>query len=79
MIYCIPIFFLLIYDLTGTSPMSYVLEETLTQVLPELVFTDIPVNVLSEKYGFSGDNYFIRCSRKRYGKSPLQYRPERRN
>lgn len=69
----------IIYDLTGTSPMSYVLEERLTQVLPELVFTDIPVNVLAEKYGFSGDNYFIRCSRKRYGKSPLQYRLERRN
>ena len=27
----------IIYDLTGTSPMSYVLEERLTQVLPELV------------------------------------------
>ena len=30
------------------------------------------------KYGFSGENYYIRAFRKRFGKSPLQYRLEGR-
>jgi len=64
----------IIKDITGLPPMAYVLEERLTQVLPDLLFTALPISELAEKYGFTDDNYFIRKFRQRYGKTPLQYR-----
>lgn len=54
--------------------MAYVLEERLTQVLPDLLFTQVPISDLVEKYGFMDDNCFIRVFKKRHGKTPLQYR-----
>lgn len=64
----------IVRKLTGMPPMAYVLEERLTQVLPDLLFTKVPINILSERYGFSDMNYFIRAFKKKYGKPPLQYR-----
>jgi AraC family transcriptional regulator len=60
--------------LTGLSPMQYVLEERLNQSRPDLLFTDIPISEISLKYGFLDDNYYIRAFKKRFGKTPLQYR-----
>lgn len=60
--------------LTGMSPMQYVLEERLNQSRPDLLFTRVPIGELSEKYGFSSVNYYIRAFKKRFGVSPLKYR-----
>ena len=65
-----------IKELTGMSPIQYILEERLNQSRPDLLFTKIPINELAEKYGFSDANYYIRAFKKRFGKSPLQYRTE---
>lgn len=64
--------------LTGMAPMQYVLEERLNQSRPDLLFTWIPVQEIAEKHGFSDPNYYIRAFKKRFGKSPLQYRTEGR-
>lgn len=67
-----------IKDLTGMSPMAYVLEERLRQVQVDVLFTYVPITELAEKYGFDDVNYFVRAFKKRYGKAPLQYRNEGR-
>lgn len=67
-----------IKELTGLTPARYVLEERLNQSRPELLFTGLPIEEIALKYGFSGENYYIRAFKKRFGKSPLQYRIEGR-
>ncbi len=69
----------LVKDFTGLPPMAYVLEERLTQVLPDLLFTYVPIQDLAKKYGFRDHNYFIRVFKRRYGKTPLQYRIDGRS
>ncbi len=64
----------LMKDLTGLSPMQYVLEERLSQSHPDLLFTSIPISEIAEKYGFDDTNYYIRAFKKRFGITPLQYR-----
>ncbi len=62
--------------LTGLTPAQYVLEERLNQSRPDLLFTGISIEEIALKYGFSGENYYIRAFRKRFNKTPLQYRIE---
>lgn len=69
----------IVREYTGLSTMAYVLEERLTQVLPDLLFTFVPIQDLAKKYGFRDHNYFIRVFKKRYGKTPLQYRIDGRS
>ncbi|MBE6557620.1 MAG: helix-turn-helix transcriptional regulator [Ruminococcaceae bacterium] len=59
---------------TGMAPMEYVMEERLNQSCPDLLFTALPIGDVALKYGFSGANYYIRAFKRRFGKSPLQYR-----
>ena len=67
-----------IKELTGMTPALYILEERLNQSRPDLLFTGLSIEEVARKYGFSGENYYIRAFRKRFGKSPLQYRMEGR-
>ena len=64
----------LMKELTGLSPMQYVLEERLSQSHPDLLFTSIPISEIAEKYGFDDPNYYIRAFKKRFGVTPLNYR-----
>ena len=66
----------LIKEKTGLPPMKFVLETRLVQSCPVLLFTNLPINEIAEKYGFSDANYYIRSFKKRYGKTPLQYRKQ---
>ncbi|MBQ7923404.1 MAG: helix-turn-helix transcriptional regulator [Clostridia bacterium] len=65
-----------IKKLTGMTPSRYILEERLQQSRTDLLFTYIPITEVAEKFGFTDGNYYIRAFRKRFGKSPLQYRKE---
>ncbi len=65
-----------IKDLRGMSPMQYVLEERLNQSRPDLLFTNVPIAEVAEQYGFTDVNYYIRAFRKRFGRTPNQYRAE---
>ncbi len=66
----------LIKEKTGLPPMKYVLEVRLNQSRPDLLFTQLPINEIASKYGFSDSNYYIRVFKKRFGKSPLQFRKD---
>lgn len=66
----------LIKEKTGLPPMKYVMEVRLNQSRPDLLFTRVPINEIASKYGFSDANYYIRSFKKRFGKSPLQFRKE---
>ncbi len=63
-------------SLTGLTPAQYVLETRLNLSCPDLLFTSVPIQIVAEKYGFSDPNYYIRAFKKRFGKSPLQYRKD---
>ncbi len=63
-------------ELTGMTPMQFVLEERLNLSRPDLLFTHISINEIAEKYGFSDANYYIRQFKKRYGKTPGDYRSD---
>ncbi len=65
-----------IKNMTGMSPMQYVLEERLNQSRPDLLFTNVPINEVAQRYGFTDVNYYIRAFRKRFGCTPGQYRAE---
>ena len=66
----------LIKGKTGMPPMKFILETRLTQSCPVLLFTEISVSEISEMYGFSDANYYIRSFKKRFGKTPMQYRKD---
>ena len=68
-----------IKELTGLTPAQYILEERLNQSCPDLLFTGLSIEEVALKYGFSERNYYIRAFRKRFGRSPLQYRIEGRS
>ena len=63
-------------SLTGMTPAQYVLETRLNLSSPDLLFTSLPIQSVAEKYGFSDPNYYVRAFKKRFGKSPLQYRKD---
>ncbi len=66
----------LIKEKTGMPPMKFILETRLTQSCPVLLFTEISINEIAEMYGFSDANYYIRSFKKRFGKTPVQYRKD---
>lgn len=63
-------------ELTGMTPMQFVLDERLNQTRSELLFTGLSIGEIALKYGFSDANYYIRAFKRRYGQSPLRYRKE---
>jgi len=68
----------IVKELTGMSPGQYILEERMNQSRPDLLFTSIPIREIAERYGFDDVNYYIRSFKKRFGKTPMQYRAEGR-
>lgn len=54
----------------------YVIDLRLEEVCRLLAFTDLRVNEIAEKCGFSASNFMAREFRKKYGKSPGAYRKE---
>lgn len=64
----------LVRELTGQTPIAYLLNERLSAVLPDVMFTRVYMEDLAQIYGFGDVNYFIRAFKKRFGMTPLQYR-----
>ncbi len=66
----------LIKEKTGVPPMKFILGTRLTQSCQDLLFTNLPINEIAQKYGFSDANYYIRSFKAQFGKTPLQYRKD---
>ena len=62
------------HNVTGTTPMQYIMDLRLEQARDLLSETDLQVSLISERCGFSDPFYFSRCFKKRYTLSPRQYR-----
>lgn len=61
-------------QLTGYSIIEYIIDKRLSLACDALLYTELSVQEISEKYGFRDVSYFIRVFRKRMNETPLQYR-----
>ena len=61
---------------TGTTVLQYVKEVRLQQGERLLVETEKPVEEIAQEAGYQDTSYFIEQFKRRYGKTPLQYRRE---
>ncbi len=64
-------------DITGLSPLEYRNKIRIDHAKELLTDSDIPVNEISEKLGFSSPVYFCDAFKKKEGVSPSQYRKRR--
>jgi AraC-like DNA-binding protein len=65
-------------EVTGYSPIAYLLKVRLGKAAEALQNTDDAVSEIAEYTGFSDSNYFSRQFRKRYNASPRSYREKYR-
>ncbi len=61
-------------DVTGHSPIEYLLHVRLSKAAERLLKTTDTVGEIASRCGFPDSNYFSRQFRKHYGCSPRQYR-----
>jgi AraC family L-rhamnose operon transcriptional activator RhaR/AraC family L-rhamnose operon regulatory protein RhaS len=67
-------FLRLFHQLTGQSPMEYLIMERIKQAGRLLTESDLPVNEIAGMVGFSDSNYFSRQFRKKVECSPREFR-----
>lgn len=58
----------------GVSPNVYLIQYRLNQSVWYLRNTDLTITEIAQIVGFSGSSYYAETFRKRYGKSPSEYR-----
>lgn len=59
---------------TGTTPNAYLIQYRLHQSTWYLKNTDTAITQIANAVGFSGSSYYSEAFKKRYGKSPSEYR-----
>ncbi len=59
---------------TGTSPIRAINERRMQSAVKMLKFTDRPINYIAESCGFADEFYFSRTFKKKFNKSPREYR-----
>lgn len=59
---------------TGYSPLKYLNEKRLSESKKLLRDTNLPINVISEKIGFTGSSFFTSFFHKETGMTPKEYR-----
>ncbi len=58
----------------GVSANHYICALKLEEAEKFLASTDFSIEIISQKCGFNSASYFIKCFKKRYNISPIQYR-----
>lgn len=61
---------------TGKTINEFVTDKRIDLCKQIIAFTNIPIEEIAQKYGFSSQAYFTRAFKKKAGLSPLQYRKE---
>lgn len=61
---------------TGKTINEFVIDKRINICKQILAFTNIPIDEIALKYGFSSQSYFTRIFKKKTGLSPTQYRKE---
>ena len=59
---------------TGMTVSEYIANLRMTKAVELLLHTELPINKIAEKVGYSSDTYFIRLFRSKYKGSPSEYR-----
>ncbi len=59
---------------TGTTPIAYLIQYRLHQSTRHLKTTDMAITEIAHTVGFSGSSYYAEAFKKRYGKSPSEYK-----
>ena len=72
-------FFKKLKSLTGFAPVDFVREIRLTKAARMIETTDNSITEIAYSIGFRDAGYFGKCFRKKYGKTPKEYRNELRN
>ncbi|WP_281388075.1 helix-turn-helix domain-containing protein [Puniceicoccus vermicola] len=63
----------------GESPLHYLIRKRLDVACELLTFTDLPVQEIAAQVGLENPYYFSRLFKKRLGKTPSEYRQEKRS
>ncbi|MBQ4242304.1 MAG: AraC family transcriptional regulator, partial [Lachnospiraceae bacterium] len=67
----------LYHDILHTTPIQYVLQYRLEQILEELLlYPDSSISEIAYSCGFNDISYFNRCFLKKYGYTPSTFRFE---
>ncbi|MDE7158384.1 MAG: AraC family transcriptional regulator, partial [Clostridiales bacterium] len=64
------------HDSTGTTPIEYLIELRMEDARKRLTQSDDSVSDIAKAVGYRDPLYFSKEFRKKYGKSPVQYRKE---
>ena len=72
-------FFKKLKSLTGFAPVDLVREIRLTKAAGLIETTDSSITEIAYSVGFRDAGYFGKCFRKKYGKTPKEYRNDMRN
>lgn len=70
-------FIRLFKDVTGKTPMEYVMSIRIENAIKQLSTTDDPIALVAEQTGFGSDTYMTRVFRNRLNKTPGEYRKRR--
>lgn len=70
-----PVFFNKVKNLTGVSPIEFLRDIRLQQA-EKLMTTDLTVSQIAFQVGFNDADYFGKCFKQKFGKTPSEYRKE---
>lgn len=65
-------------DITGTSPQEYLLDFRIRRACSLLRGTDLPISDIARSVGYDDALYFSRLFRQKKGRTPTQYRQEKK-
>ncbi|WP_028551646.1 AraC family transcriptional regulator [Paenibacillus sp. UNC451MF] len=72
-------FFNLFKQATGLPPTQYIIQFKINRAKNDLLFTNLSITEIAEKHGFSSVHYFSKLFSRLNGRSPREYREEKRD
>lgn len=60
----------------GCSPQEFLIHQRLTNATELMRFTDLPIKIIADQYGYPNQLYFSQAFKKCYGLSPQEWRKQ---
>ena len=61
-------------DVEGITVQEYILQEKCEHAANMLIYSDYPISIIAEYFGFSSPSHFGKCFKSIYGMTPKAYR-----